>query len=84
MSYAILGAGKVGKALATAFARRGIEVAIASRRPVEVLGPVAKAIGPTVVPKGLGDAVKAEIVFLAVPFETYKEVRSLKAGRARS
>ena len=74
MSYAILGAGKVGQALATAFARKGIEVAIASRRPVEALAPVAKAIGPTVVPKPLRDAVKAEIVFLAVPFETYKEV----------
>jgi len=37
MSYAILGAGKVGQALATAFARKGVEVAIASRRPVEAL-----------------------------------------------
>ena len=74
MSYAILGTGKVGQALATAFARKGIEVAIASRRPVEALAPFAKAIGPTVVPKTLRDAVKAEIIFLAVPFETYKEV----------
>jgi 8-hydroxy-5-deazaflavin:NADPH oxidoreductase len=74
MSYAILGAGKVGQALATAFARKGIEVAIASRRPVEALAPVAQAIGPTVVPKMLRDAVKAEVVFLAVPFESYKEV----------
>jgi 8-hydroxy-5-deazaflavin:NADPH oxidoreductase len=74
MSYAILGAGKVGQALARAFARKGMEVAIASRRPVEALAPVAKAIGATVIPKALQDAVKAEIVFLAVPFETYKEV----------
>jgi 8-hydroxy-5-deazaflavin:NADPH oxidoreductase len=74
MSYAILGAGKVGRALATAFARRGIEVAIASRQPVEALAPVAKAIGPTVIPKTLRDAVKPEIVFLAVPFEAHKEV----------
>jgi 8-hydroxy-5-deazaflavin:NADPH oxidoreductase len=74
MSYAILGAGKVGQALATAFARQGIEVAIASRQPVEALAPVAKAIGPTVVPKALRDAVKAEIIFLAVPFEAHKEV----------
>lgn len=74
MSYAILGAGKVGQALATAFARKGIEVAIASRQPVEALAPIAKAIGPTVVPTALGDAVKAEIIFLAVPFESYKDV----------
>jgi hypothetical protein len=74
MSYAILGAGKVGQALATAFARKEIEVTIASQRPVEALASVARAIGPTVVPKPLRDAVKAEIVFLAVPFEAHKEV----------
>ena len=74
MSYAILGAGKVGQALATAFARKGMEVTIASRRPVEALALVAKAIGPTVVPKALPDAVKAEIIFLAVPFEAHTEV----------
>ena len=74
MSYAILGAGKVGQALATAFARKGIEVALASRRPVEALAPVAKAIGPRVVPKSLQDAVKAEVVLLAVPFGTQKDV----------
>jgi 8-hydroxy-5-deazaflavin:NADPH oxidoreductase len=74
MSYAILGAGKVGQALATAFARKGIEVAIASRQPVEALAPVAKAIGPTVVPKAMRDAVKADIILLAVPFEAHKEV----------
>jgi 8-hydroxy-5-deazaflavin:NADPH oxidoreductase len=77
MSYAILGAGKVGQALATAFARKGIEVAIAGRRSVEALAPVAKAIGPKVVPKVLRDAVKAEIVFLAIPFEAYKDVAKL-------
>ena len=74
MSYAILGAGKVGQALATAFARKAIEVAISSRRPVEALASVARAIGPTVVPKAMRDAVKAEIIFLAVPFEAHKEV----------
>jgi 8-hydroxy-5-deazaflavin:NADPH oxidoreductase len=77
MSYAILGAGKVGQALATAFARKGIEVAIASRRPVEALAPIAKAIGATVVPKAMREAVKAEIVFIAVPFESYTEVAKL-------
>src|SRR5215475_13362683 len=74
MSYAILGAGKIGQALAAAFARKGIEVAIASRRPVEALAPITEAIGPTVVPKALRDAIKAETIFLAVPFEAYKEV----------
>jgi 8-hydroxy-5-deazaflavin:NADPH oxidoreductase len=73
MTYAIIGAGNVGRALAKAFARKGIEVALASRRPPEELAPIAKAIGPTIIPKSLQDAVKAEIV-LAVPFNTYQHV----------
>ena len=74
MTYAIIGAGNVGRALAKAFARKGIEVALASRRAPEELAPIAKAIGPTIIPKSLQDAVKAEIVLLAVPFNTYQDV----------
>jgi predicted dinucleotide-binding enzyme len=74
MSYAIIGTGKEGQALAKAFARKGVEVAIASRRSTEALAPVAKAIGQTIIPKSLKDAVKADIVLLAVPFGTQKEV----------
>ena len=74
MSYAIIGFGKIGEALARAFARKEIEVAIASRRPPEAHAQLAKAIGPTIIPKSLQDALKAEIVILAVPFGTYKDV----------
>ena len=74
MSYAIIGTGKAGHALAKAFARKGVEVAIASRRSAEALAPVAKAIGPTIIPKSLQDAVKADIIILAIPFGTQKEV----------
>jgi predicted dinucleotide-binding enzyme len=74
MSYAIIGFGNVGEALARAFARKEIEVAIASRRPPEAHAQLAKAIGPTIIPKSLQDALKAEIVILAVPFGTYKDV----------
>ena len=74
MNYAIVGSGKEGQALAKAFARQGLEVAIASRRTVEELAPVAKAIEQTIVPKSLQDAVKADIIILAIPFGTQKEV----------
>jgi predicted dinucleotide-binding enzyme len=74
MSYAIIGAGNAGKALAKAFARQSIEVALASRRPRAELAPIAKAIGPTIIPKPLQDAVKAEVVLLAIPFNTYHDV----------
>jgi predicted dinucleotide-binding enzyme len=74
MSYAIIGAGKEAQALAKAFARKGVEIAIASRREAEALTPVAKAIGPTIIPKSLQDAVKADVIILAIPFGTQKEV----------
>lgn len=74
MNYAIIGAGDVGQALAKAFARKGIEVALASRKAPEALAPIAKEIGPTVVPKSLSDALGAEVILLAVPFNTHQEV----------
>nr|WP_293402677.1 NADPH-dependent F420 reductase [Neorhizobium sp. SHOUNA12B] len=74
MSYAIIGFGAVGQALARAFARRNIEVAVASRRPPEALAPQARAIGSTVVAKPLRDAVEADTIILAVPFGEHREV----------
>lgn len=74
MSYAIIGFGAVGQALARAFARKSIEVAVASRRPPEALAPQAQAIAPTVVPQTLREAIKADVIFLAVPFEEHGEV----------
>ena len=74
MSYAIIGFGKVGQALARAFARNNIEVAVASRRSPGELAPQAQAIGPRVVPKTLQEAVKADVIFLAVVFEGHREV----------
>jgi 3-hydroxyacyl-CoA dehydrogenase len=60
MSYAIVGFGKIGQALARAFARKNIDVTVASRRPPEALAPEARAIGPTVVAKSLRDALEAD------------------------
>jgi predicted dinucleotide-binding enzyme len=74
MSYAIVGFGAVGQALARAFARQNIEVAVASRRPPEALAPQAQPIGPTVVAKSLRDALEADTVILAVPFGEHREV----------
>jgi predicted dinucleotide-binding enzyme len=74
MSYAIVGFGAIGQALAGAFARKNIEVAVASRRPPEALAPRAQAIGPTVVAKSLRDALAADTIILAVPFGEHREV----------
>ncbi|MDM0084765.1 NADPH-dependent F420 reductase [Variovorax sp. J31P179] len=74
MSYAIIGFGKIGHALAKAFARRGIEVSVATRRDPESFASDAAAIGPTIIPKTLAEAVKADIIFLAVRFESHQDV----------
>lgn len=74
MSYAIIGFGNIGRALAKAFARNGIEVSVATKRDPESIASAAAAIGPTVIPKTLAEAVKAGVIFLAVRFEAHPEV----------
>jgi len=74
MSYAIIGFGKIGQALAKAFARKGIEVSVATTRDPQSFASAAAAIGPTVIAKKLAEAVKADIVFLAVRFESHPDV----------
>jgi len=74
MSYAIVGFGKIGQALAHAFARKDMDVTVASRRSPAELEPQARAIGPKVVAKSLGEALKADIIFLAVPFGEHRNV----------
>ena len=74
MSYAIIGFGKIGQALAKAFARNGIEVFVATTRDPESFAFDTAAIGPTIIPKKLAEAVKADVVFLAVRFEQHPDV----------
>jgi predicted dinucleotide-binding enzyme len=74
MSYAIIGFGNIGQALARAFARKGIAVSVATTRDPEGFASEAVAIGPTILPKKLADAVKADIIFLAVRFEQHPDV----------
>jgi predicted dinucleotide-binding enzyme len=85
MSYAIIGFGSIGQALARAFARNNIEVTVASRRRPEDLLPQAQAIGPTVIPTTLQEALKADVIFLAVLFERHRDVaRALPDWRGKT
>src|SRR5450756_1458886 len=74
MSYAIIGFGNIGQALAKAFARSGIEVSVATTRDPESFASAAAAIGPKVIAKTLAEAVKADTIFLAVRFESHPDV----------
>jgi 8-hydroxy-5-deazaflavin:NADPH oxidoreductase len=72
--------GKVGQALARAFARKDIEVVIASRQAPEALAPIAREIGPKTIPKSVQVALKAEIVILAIPFWEHREIAKAAAS----
>jgi predicted dinucleotide-binding enzyme len=76
MSYAIIGFGNIGRALAKAFARNGIEVTVATTRDPASFAADAAAIGPKVFAGTLADAIKADVIFLAVRFEAHQDVAS--------
>ncbi len=73
-SYAIIGFGNIGKALARAFAHKGIEVSVATTHDPESFASAAAAIGPEIIPTTLAEAVKADVIFLAVRFESHPDV----------
>ncbi|MBN9383577.1 MAG: NAD(P)-binding domain-containing protein [Chitinophagaceae bacterium] len=73
-SYAIIGFGKIGQALAKAFARKGIEVSVATTRDPESFASDAAAIGSEIIPATLAEAIKADVIFLAVRFESHPNV----------
>ena len=74
MSYAIIGFGNIGQALAAAFARNGIEVSVATTRDPQSFASAAAAIGPAIIPKTLSEAANADIIFLAVGFASHRDV----------
>ena len=74
MTYAIIGFGEIGQTLARAFARSGIAISVATTRDPESFAADAAAIGPDVTATTLAEAVKADIIFLAVRFQSHAEV----------
>jgi predicted dinucleotide-binding enzyme len=79
MSYTIVGFGEIGQALAHAFARKYIDVTVASRRPPEALAPKARAIGPTVVARFPGQAAPGHALRIRRPWSE----RSADSGKRR-
>ncbi|MBB5711836.1 NADPH-dependent F420 reductase [Sphingomonas xinjiangensis] len=69
MKYAIIGSGAIGTAVARHFARADVSVAVANSRGPEAVEPLARELGSAIVPTVLAEALEAEIVILATPFE---------------
>ena len=74
MTYSIIGSGNVGASLAKQFARSGIAVNIANTRGPESITALAEELGSKVFPVTLQDALKADMVILAVPFRAHTAV----------
>ena len=73
MKIAIIGAGNVGRALATASVRAGHTVSITSAIPGEAEG-VAAEVGATPAPSNSAAVADAEVVILAVPFDAVRGI----------
>jgi predicted dinucleotide-binding enzyme len=66
MTIGIIGAGALGKNLATALARKDQKALISNSRGPESLAPLVEALGPNVTAVTTEEAAKADIVVLAV------------------
>lgn len=85
MTYAIIGFGKIGHALAKAFARKDVEVSVATTRDPASFAVEAAAIGPCITPVTLAQAVAADVIFLAVHFDAHADVaRALPDWRGKT
>ena len=79
MSYAIIGSGAIGGALAKQFARSKIKAVITNRRGPSSLENALQAFVPSVSAGEMIDALDAEVVILAVPFGAVGEVAKLRS-----
>jgi hypothetical protein len=84
MKIAIIGAGNVGRALATSMTRAGHEVVISARDP-EHAGAAATATGSQVAPSSAEAAAQADVIILAIPFvsapDVAEEIRVAVVGK---
>jgi predicted dinucleotide-binding enzyme len=75
----IIGAGRLGHALATQFSRAGIDTVVSNSRGPESLATLAEEIGPHLIAGTVEDACRPEIVILALPWrciaQAVKDIR---------
>jgi predicted dinucleotide-binding enzyme len=68
MSIGIIGAGRIGSALARAIHRAGLRASICNSRDPSTLAHLEQALGPSVRPATRNDVALSDIVFVAVPW----------------
>ena len=77
MTYAIIGTGSVGSTLARFFAAKSIPVLIANSRGPKTLGELTAQLGAGVKAVTVDEAVKADIIFVAVGALAFKNVGAM-------
>lgn len=85
MNITIIGAGNVGKALATSITRAGHQVTITAKRP-EHAQEVAREVGANAATDNAAAVADADVVILAVPYsgateEVAPQIREQVAGK---
>ncbi len=78
MTYAIIGTGKVGTALARQFGRAGIKVSIANKRGPGTIQPFVNELGVAVRAATIDEALAADVLFLAIPFVAVQDFARLR------
>ena len=74
MDYAIIGSGNIGQAVARRFAQANLPVRVATAKGANAVKPLVEQIGPQIMPVEVLDALRAEVVVLATPFEAVREI----------
>ncbi len=74
MRYAIVGTGSVGITLASFFAKAGIPVSVTNSRSADAVLSIVSEFGGRVEAASLADALKADVILVAVPFLRFKDL----------
>jgi 8-hydroxy-5-deazaflavin:NADPH oxidoreductase len=82
MSYAIIGSGHIGSAIAGHFARVGIAALIANTRGPESLADLVATMDGKVKAVSLQEALQADVIFLAIPFPALQDFASAAGNLA--
>ncbi len=73
MNYAILGSGAIGTALARRFVAKNIDITIANTKGPQSLAGLVSELGPIVRPVTASEALQADVVILAIPFDAVRD-----------
>src|SRR5437899_5312820 len=73
MNYAILGSGAIGTALARRFVAKSINITVANTKGPQSLAGLASELGPIVRPVTASEALQADVVILAIPFDAVRD-----------